>query len=214
MTFIELCQRVRQESGISGSGPVTVVNQTGILAKVVEWVRQADLDIQRLQNDWSFLWSMTDTTLTTDVRQYAMADLGLNNVSRIKQLNIGNQKLTEIPWELFRQRGYLGMNDRQQPTVYTFRPDGILSVFAVPNSNYPLSVEHYNLPQPLLLDGDVSLIPERFHDIIMHKALMYYASHEEDGNLLQVSSMRYENVLNELASACLPRMEFSRGGLY
>jgi len=214
MTFIELCQRVRQESGISGSGPVTVVNQTGILAKVVEWVRQADLDIQRLQNDWSFLWAMTDTTLTTDVRQYAMADLGLNNVSRIKQLNIGNQKLTEIPWELFRQRGYLGMNDRQQPTIYTFRPDGILCVFAVPNSNYPLSVEHYNLPQPLLLYDDVSLIPERFHDIIMHKALMYYASHEEDGNLLQVSSMRYENVLNELASACLPRMEFSRGGLY
>lgn len=214
MTFIELCQRAKQESGISGSGPVSVLNQNGILAKVVEWVRQADLDIQRLHNDWSFLWAMTDTALTTDVRQYAMAALGLNNVNRIKQLNIGNQKLNEIPWDEFRLRNYLSANDRQQPTIYTFRPDGLMCVFPAPNSNYPLSVEHYNLPQPLLADEDVSLIPERFHDIILHKALMYYASHEEDGTLLQVSSMRYENVLNELSSACLPRMEFSRGAFF
>lgn len=211
MTFLELCQRVRQESGISGSGPITVVNQQAILAKVVEWVKQADLDIQRLQPDWSFLWRMGSAALQADVRQYSTLDLGLVNVNQIKRIAIDGQPLKELSWELFRNRGFLTATDKQRPTAYTFRPDGLMQVFPVPDSAYTLDVEYSVLPVPLMDDNDVSAIPERFHDVIMHKALMYYASHEEDGSLLQVATMRYDNALAELSSACLPRMSFSRG---
>lgn len=212
MTFLELCQRVRQESGISGSGPITVVNQQAILAKVVEWVKQADLDIQRLQPDWTFLWRMGSATLQEDVRQYSTLDLGLVNVNRITRIFIDGQTLTELPWELFRNRGFLTAADKQRPTVYTFRPDGLMQVFPVPDVAYALDVEYSVLPTALVDDTDVSAIPERFHDVIMHKALMYYASHEEDSMLLQVATMRYNDALAELASNSLPRMEFTRRG--
>lgn len=211
MTFLELCNRVRQESGISGSGPITVVNQQAILAKVVEWVRQADLDIQRLQPDWTFLWRIGSAALQEDVRQYSTLDLGLINVNQIKRIAIDGQPLKELSWDVFRNRGFLTAADKQRPTVYTFRPDGVMQVFPVPDAGYTLDVEYSVLPVQMVGDTDVSAIPERFHDVIMHKALMYYASHEEDGSLLQVATMRYDNALAELASACLPRMSFSRG---
>jgi len=35
MNFLQLAQRVRQEAGISGDGPVSVVNQTGEMKRVV-----------------------------------------------------------------------------------------------------------------------------------------------------------------------------------
>lgn len=211
MTFLELCNRVRQESGISGSGPVTVFNQQAILAKVVEWVRQADLDIQRLHPDWTFLWRMGSAALQTDVNQYSTLDLGLLNANQIRRVFIGDQPLSELSWETYRRRGYMSAQDRRQPTAYTFRPDGVMQVFPMPDSNYALNVEYNILPTPMMDDTDVSAIPVRFHDVILHKALMYYASHEEDQSLLQFSTMRYNDTLAELASACLPKLTFRRG---
>ena len=40
-TFLELCKRLRAEAGLSGSGPSTVINQTGHYGNVVRWVQQA-----------------------------------------------------------------------------------------------------------------------------------------------------------------------------
>jgi len=212
MTFLELCQRVRQESGISGSGPTTVVNQQAILAKVVEWVRQADLDIQRLHPDWTFLWRFTTASLQSDVRQYTNLDLGLDTFSRVKRISIDGYDLTELDWELFRRRGYVSASDRQRPTTYSFRTDGVLMVYPTPDAAYSLEID-YSLPaKPMLDDIDVSVIPEPYHDIILHKALMYYASHEEDKMLLQVATQRYESTLSELGADCLPKISFLRRG--
>jgi hypothetical protein len=55
MTFLELCKRVRADAGISGD-MATVLNQQGMMAKLVNWVRQADLDIQRMHTSWAFMW--------------------------------------------------------------------------------------------------------------------------------------------------------------
>ncbi|WP_333609713.1 phage adaptor protein [Arsukibacterium sp.] len=212
MTFLELCNRVRQESGISGSGPLTVINQQAILAKVVEWVRQADLDIQRLQPTWTFLWRIGSAVMQTDERQYSLLDLGLADTNRIKNMTIGDQPLIEMGWDWFKRMGYARNTDRHQPTAYTYRPDGILMFFPIPDQDYVIEVERSILPTQLQFDDDVSLIPERFHDVIMRKALMYYASHEEDNMLLQVATMRYNDSLAELSAACLPVMKFAPRG--
>ena len=57
MTFLELCQTVRQEVGLSGTGPTTVVSQEGQLKVVVDFVIEADHQVQGLWSDWNFLWS-------------------------------------------------------------------------------------------------------------------------------------------------------------
>lgn len=211
MTFLELCQRVRQESGISGAGPVSVLNQKSILEKVVQWVKQADLDIQRLQSDWLFMWRMSNVQITQNVREYDALTLGLGNMGVLQSLDIDGDIVRYCQWQHFKEAGYLQATQQGGPTVYTVKPDGLLVMYPTPDKNYTATAEYSIAPQPLVNDDDVSPVPAQYHDIILHKALMYYASHEEDNSLYQVSAARYEAVLSELASEYLPRISFTGG---
>ena len=73
MTFLELCQRMRQECGISGTGPSTVVSQTGNLKRIVDWVNTAWIDIQTTHQDWD--WMRASASFPT-VASQAMYELG------------------------------------------------------------------------------------------------------------------------------------------
>ena len=75
MNFLELCQRVRQESGgVSGTGPTTVTGQSGQLKKLVTWTNAAWRELQLMHDDW--LWKRKDFTLTLSAsdNDYAAAD--------------------------------------------------------------------------------------------------------------------------------------------
>lgn len=211
MNFLELCQRVRQESGISGSGPESVLNQKAILQKVVEWVRQADLDVKRLQEDWLFMWRMSNANFSTGIRKYDGQSLGLSNMQAIQSLDINGDVLQVYTWEQFKLNKYHLGTEQGKPDTYTIQPDGLIVLHPVPDKNYT-AIAEYNLSVVAMTDdNDVSLIPTQYHDVILHKALMYYASHEEDNSLYQVSLARYETALSELSANYLPRISLGRG---
>lgn len=212
MNFLELCQRVRQESGISGTGPESVLNQKAILQKVVEWVRQADLDIQRLHGDWFFLWRMGTANLTAGVASYSGQSLGLTgSLQDLLVLEINGYPLRRYSWKQYKAARYQITGLPGTPSCYTVRPDNMILVSPAPRENMAATAEYSIEIQPMVDDGDFSLIPEKFHDVILQKALMYYASNEEDNSLYQVASMRYENALSELANDQLPTVDFVGG---
>jgi len=63
VTFLELCKTVRQELGISGNGPSNVSSTIYQEKLLIDWVKAADLLVQRLHPDWDFLWaSWSETT--------------------------------------------------------------------------------------------------------------------------------------------------------
>jgi len=80
MTFLQLCQRARQEAGITGAGPTSVLNQTGQLGKLVGWVDQAWPAIQLMRPDWLFMNS--EFTFDTDIvtRDYLAADKAITDM--------------------------------------------------------------------------------------------------------------------------------------
>jgi len=56
MTFLELCQMTAQQSGtIQGTLPTTVVGQTNRLKQIVDFVREAYIDIQNAHRGWRWL---------------------------------------------------------------------------------------------------------------------------------------------------------------
>jgi hypothetical protein len=211
MTFLELCNRARQESGISGDGPLTTLNQIGILAKVVQWVRQANIDIQLMHGHWSFMWRMSTANLIPGQRDYSAVELGIADCNLIRSMDIGGNTITLMDWDLFKQHGYLHETGSQQPTVYAVRPDGRFVFYPVPDQGYTLTAEYMINPIELLNDSDVSVIPEKHHDAILHKALMYYATHEEDWNLHQASERRFNDRIAQLSAAYLPRIKLAAG---
>lgn len=56
MTFLQLCQRLMIECSITGT-MTTVAGQSGELARVVNWIQQAWIDLQTEHDDWLFMRS-------------------------------------------------------------------------------------------------------------------------------------------------------------
>jgi hypothetical protein len=216
MTLLELCNRVRQESGVSGPEILTVTGQQGIIAKIVAWVKQADTDITGMRRDWNFLWRTADATLVADQQLYSYADLGLFNVDKMLSLQMGTKLLKPVNWQDFKLYGYSTDGKKGQPQGYTFRPDGLIAFYPTPDQVYVATAEYAHTVEPLLIGDDEPLIPAKYHDVIVQKALMYYASHEEDNSLYQVASQRYEEYLTKLAAECVAPIVFphSNSGLY
>lgn len=216
MNLLELCNRVRQESGVSTTEILTVSGQQWIIAKIVAWVKQADTDITGMRPDWNFLWRTADASLVADQQLYSIADLGLFNMDKLYSFQLGTRLLKPVSWQSFKLYGYSTDGRKGQPQGYTFRPDGLIAFYPTPDQVYIGTVEYAHKVEPLLLDGDESLIPVKYRDVIVQKALMYYASHEEDNSLYQVANQRYEEYLTRLVAECVAPIVFphSNGGLY
>ena len=85
-TFLAKCVKFREDVGISGSGPGSVVNQVGILKQIVNWVADADEEIQRLWEDWTFLFvPKVVITATADKQSFTPTELSITNIARWKE---------------------------------------------------------------------------------------------------------------------------------
>lgn len=78
-TFIQLVQRFRTEAGASGSGPITVVGQTGELGRLVNWLNTAWLDIQMMRRDWEWMRKSCAFTTVAGQATYTPAQCGVTD---------------------------------------------------------------------------------------------------------------------------------------
>lgn len=211
MTYLELCVRVREESGVSGTGPASTINQIGVLAKIVGWVRDADLDIKRFKNDWKFLWRRTQSALVLGQQSYTAIDLSLSDLKDLSRFWVNGQLVRVVDWDEWVDRYEPQGTGQGLPQVVTIAPDGSFMFYPVPDSAYSTRVDYFKMPVALSGDSDVSVIPTAYHDCIVQKALIYYGIFEEDQALIQLATMQYEQKLSELCRDYLPKMGFARG---
>lgn len=82
MNYLELCQKTRKKCRISGSGPTTVIDQTGMYEKVVEWVQEAWEEIQRDRPDWDWMRKVVKFDTVAAQPEYTETDTGLTDLDR------------------------------------------------------------------------------------------------------------------------------------
>lgn len=210
MTFLELCKRVHERSGMSGSGPIDVTNQAQSLMKLVGWVQDADIEIQALKGQWKFLWRRSLTSLTLGKYFYTAGELGLTNPKAIVKLSIAGRGLTQIDWDKWTAEIEpiydSGLLDGGEPVTFTQDPQGNYHFYPVPNSAYSIKTDYYIAPARLVVATDVTPIPDDHQDTIVQRALMTYAKFEEDGDLYNMANRDYEEKLTKLCNEQLPKM--------
>ena len=217
MTFLELCQTVRQEVGISGTGPSTVVGQEGQLKVMVDFVAEADYQIQALWHDWNFLWAQYSSTLSTGTRAPATTkptDLG-NLEMRSFYLDyttddsISLSTLSYVEWRAdFRQ----GVATNDSPTYVVVQPDSSLIVDPPPDKAYTITADYWKTPTKMTANTDESVIPSQYHRIIVARAKTMWAEREEAPEILLGSSAEYQDLLDKLESQSLPGQRIRRFG--
>jgi len=215
MTFLELCQTVRQEVGLSGTGPTTVVSQEGQLKVVVDFVIEADHQVQGLWSDWNFLWSQYSSTTSSGTRAPALqkpTDLGTWDEDSFFLDYTTNTfyGLTPLDYIAYRQDHRQGVATNAIPSYVVVQPDKNVILDPPPDATYTITADYWKTPVRLSANADISAIPPRFHRVIIARAKTMWAEREEAPEILLASSAEYQDLLDKLEADSLPGQKWRR----
>ncbi len=218
MTKLELCQRLRQEAGISGTGPAATTGQTGEMLRVVTWVDDAYRDVQNLHQMWEFLRSDFSFPTVASTQTYTRAAANLADLKRWKLDSMrvyltstgvtDEQRIDFVPWADFRDV-YLYAANRSntgRPVKFTVKPDKSLMFWPTPDAIYTVVGEYWKLADVLADNSDEPLFDEDFHMVIVWHAIRYYGAFEAAPEKFSFGMSEYERLMSQLCTDQLPQM--------
>ncbi len=205
-SYLELCQRVRQECSIPGT-MASVASQTGIFQRIVTWVADSDALIQSAFADWSFLWAQHSTPTIPNTDTYnAPSDLGAWDLDsfHLDSTTAQHTRLKYIDYAEYRDRYRNGVQTPNRPFRITVLPNNHLVVNPVPDDVYTLTADYYRIPTRLAANTDTSAIPERFEQAIIALARSKFAEEEGSPVMLNNALQEYGFWMEELKKHHLP----------
>lgn len=205
MTFLQLCQRLRSEADIAGSGPISVTGQSGDYARIVNWISDAYQDIQDLRNDWWFLRDSFSFNCTIGTASYPKSTItNLANWKgdslRVYLSTIDDEQWLEYwDWGTFRDAHLRGSNTNVtgRPIDFAVDPDRNIVLWPVPDNTYTITGECFKMPYTMAADSDTPVF-DRFHMAIVFSALMRYAASISDATLYAHGQREYKRLIDKL----------------
>lgn len=203
MTFLDLVQKMRRDIGIQGTGPATVVSQTGNFERLVDFIADADEEIQCLYEDWDFLRTTVafNTSAATSVyTQVVVASADAVGKWDVESFCINPNTtnfapLTELDFHLWKNSGVrLAAEPGGTPTQFVIDQNESIILIPTPDAVYLMQAEHWAAPIRLVDNTDVSIIPKRFHQTIIELATLKYAKFDENDVLAAEAKYQYEEV--------------------
>lgn len=220
-SFLQLCQALREEAGISGSGPASVVNQTGEMKRIVNWINRAYETIQTMHQSWNFMRPSFSFQTIQDVSEYLPTAVGISDHGSWKLGSFrcyltsagvnDEQWLTYYEWDTFRDVFVFGgmRGSRGRPIAYAVKPDQSIVFYPTPDREYTIVGERQRRAVKMVNNTDVPLFDEDLHDIVMWRALMYYAVYESAPELHAEGQAEFSRLLKILRQRQLPEMQLA-----
>ncbi len=190
---------------MSGSGPTSVVDQSGEMKRVVNWVRSAWTAIQNKRMSWRWMKAqMSEEISTADALDIVVIDRFARWVGdsfwiyETAQGEANKTPLQVLPFVYFRDMYLIGNATPTRPTHVAISPaDGVL-VGPEPNTTYTVVGEYYRSPQMLSANTDTPEMPERFHEAIMWRALMWAARYDSASEIWTEARNNYLEMMMAL----------------
>jgi len=217
-TFLELVQDLHAEVGAAGVAPTTVVNQTGEAKRLVNWIKRADQQVKRLYENWKFLRAEYSQATTATVNTLAKpAALKFWDVSSEKNTfkclyNGDTDKSLIDVVEFDDVKDEILDTDSGPPDRIIIMPDNSLLIEPTPDAAHTIYADYYVTAESTILanNSDVSVIPEEFHDVILARAMIFYANYENAPEIKTQGTELYTEVLARLENSQLPNKFNSR----
>jgi len=215
MTFLEICKRLRQEVAGAGTGPSTVVAQTGELGRIVAWAATADEDVQRLHNEWR--WMVGSFTIDTVIgdNSYLPADciIPITNLRdwrretlKIYTGTVANEsRLLFIDYQNWYDTYDVGIQTNQRPINFTVGNDQSLKIGPAPNDVYRISGEYQKAVTTMALDADVPQYPSEYHMLPVYLGMMSYGRYTGANEVYVDGENRYKRMIKQMERTHMPR---------
>lgn len=224
MTFLELCQKVARDSGTVAGVPsfTTVTAPAGRVAQVVDWVRDAWIDIQNERQDWLFMQKSFTSALQVGVNTYLPITFGIIDFAAFAPdtpylrpitlydpaLGVADEgAIKQISYELWVQRWGRGSNDNNRPTEWALSPQREIKFGHTPDKAYIIKGYYRRSAQELVLDGDVPIMPTQFHRVIVAEAIRLMARSDEAFTVVQERTDQYTRLRYPLVLDQTPAMD-------
>ena len=200
MNFLELCQALRRECSISGVGPVSVEDQTGEYARVVNWIRQANQELQARFFNWKFLFrQFENVTLQNDDESLSIQAPDDLNVWLQDSFIFNGCPIGVVEYSQWnRKETFLGVPFLVQ------MPDDSLRLYNAPSGDIVIKADYYATPQHLIANTDEPYIPEPYHWLILYRAIMMYANYDNAPELKTSALEGMQMLMPQLEASQLP----------
>lgn len=196
--FLELCQRVASESGVipGQSQPASVVGQTGMLGRIVTWVKTSWVDIQLMERDWRWMNMEFSGNIVDGVQRYDSTAVGI--ASRFSEwapygtegqgnfslydpaIGAGDDsELTFLSFAQMRSSFLRGEQTEGRPAYYSWGRLRELIFAPIPDKTYTIKGMFLRSPQELSVNTSTPECPGRFHDAIVYLALLKTINFDE-----------------------------------
>lgn len=198
-TFLELAQETRALSGIGGTGPVDVETASGIEGRIVNYVKNAWIDIQAHPKNWKWMWgrylapSPGGAPLQTiaNIREYTLTSVKSVRVSSFRSYltatgTTDRQRMTWQDWRNFERATGVVDETAARPIRVTRDPSGKLVVYPKPDAAYSIEFEYFKRAQILAVNGDVPELPTDFHQLIVYEALKRFGKAEDAPEIIRL----------------------------
>lgn len=220
MNFLQLCSGLRQEGGMTGTGPTSVVGQSGEMLRVVSWVTSAYEYVQNLHPNWHFLradvsFPTVSGTASYDSTATNCPEVGSYKLDSFKAAltSVGvadEQEMEYYPWDQFRAVYLRGSSSTLtgRPRLFSVKPDQSLVLWPKPDAIYTVTGEYFKRAQEMTADADIPIIPQQFQKIILWKALMLYGAYAGANDAYSHGNNEYRATLSKLVLNQLPKVGF------
>ena len=224
-TFLEICRSAARKCGVPGSGPPSVVAQSGEQGLIVDNVREALFEIQDEQEKWSFL--RNDLVIhTVPGQSWVAATAGRNasggitaplvqGIKDADDLTIFDSALGAVneaplhyePWEVFSHNRRRGARESEEgiPQFYSRKTDGQFELWPKPDKDYTIRGVVYAKPYQATNNTDA------FHPKLAltatYLAVIKYAEYDEADKMYVMAEKRVKSLKSDLMRECLPLIE-------
>ena len=222
MNYLQLCQRMRQECGISGTGPSTVVSQTGNLKRIVDWVNTAWIDIQTSHQDWD--WMRASASFPT-VSGQAIYELGTGtgtvgiaaanfgkwdrDTFRNYDTSVGTNSevfMGFIQYDTWRDSYFYGAQrlTTTRPIDMSITPSKGIALGPPPTAGYTITGDYFYAPLDMTADADVPALPAQFQIAIVYRAMMSYGAYEAAPEVYQRGELEFGKLMRRMTADRIP----------
>ena len=219
MTYLELCQGLVSELGLSGgTGPVAVTGNTVLeLNNVTRWIRDAALQVDNLWLDWKYLWCQYLKTGATVGTQTLAVPTPTPRLWDLKKMRYRPQGLVG-GWQDLQYLTRQQLADQCDPDnaiaatpwAYTILPDNTIYLAAPTDAAYDFKGEYWRRPATLAANGDIPLLPPEQHRIIQCRAAIMYGNREDAPEVISGMEAEYIDMLDKLQADQLEDFEGRR----
>lgn len=231
MDFLALCKATAVECGTVAGVPslTTVVGASGRVAKLVNAVSNAWMDIQNERTDWLWMRRRFTGALIIDQLEYTAAQINaaLTRVGRWEKGTIGRRtfsiydpaigasdetKIDYIPYEQWADMYDFGEHDSNRVIHWTITPENKVAVGPKPDKAYVIRGDYRLKPQVLSGNTDTPEMPDEFHRVIVWEAIRLLARGDEAFDAITASGLEYDRLRNALVNQQTPEISMHGGG--